>query len=191
MGGGGNPPPSPPRFPALWLPRGALEGGWRLPGTRGPTRSLRPSLLGASGLSLGINSLDLEGWGGEAEGGSAALFAKQETTKPILETTSAPRVGIRVPIEALRSPRWVQPSCPRRPIPSQAGAPGNPPLQSLNHLPAFQGPKSPPKLGFLSELTVARSLLVFLMPELLRATRAGHGSFLIITPFAVPTAVSG
>lgn len=34
---------------------------WRLPGTPGPTRALRPPLLGASGLSLGINSLHLEG----------------------------------------------------------------------------------------------------------------------------------
>lgn len=159
---------------------------WRLPGTQGPTRSLRPPLLGASGLSLGINSLDLEGWGREGEALLRCL-QKQETTKPIPETTSAPRVEIQVP----PSPRWVQPSCQRRPLPSQAGAPGLPPLPSLNHLPALLGPKSPLKRGFLSKLTMACSLLVFLVPKLLRATRAGNGSFLIITPFPVPTAVFG
>lgn len=63
---------------------------WRLPGTQGPTRSLRPPLLGASGLSLGINSLDLEGWGREGEAPLRCL-QKQETTKPIPETASAPR----------------------------------------------------------------------------------------------------
>lgn len=55
---------------------------WRLPGMRGPSRSLRPTPLGSSGLSLGINRLDLEGWGREEEALPWCLQNKRQQTNP-------------------------------------------------------------------------------------------------------------
>lgn len=42
-------PPRPLQFPTFWLPPCALPGreDWRLPGTQGPSRSLRPPPLGS------------------------------------------------------------------------------------------------------------------------------------------------
>lgn len=56
--------------------------GWRLPGTQGPSRSLRPSPVGSSGLSLGINSLTLEGWGRKEEALLCCLQNKRQQTNP-------------------------------------------------------------------------------------------------------------
>lgn len=55
---------------------------WRLPRTQGPSRSLRPPPLGSSGLSLGINSLDLVGWGREEEVLLCCLENKRQQTNP-------------------------------------------------------------------------------------------------------------
>lgn len=125
---------------------------WRLPGTQGPTRSLRPTLLGASGLSLGINSLDLQGWGREEEALLRCLQNKRQNQSwkqpPHLEWRFGRTAGSSIP---KLGPAETH-SC-------RAGAPGN-------HLPAFLGPESPPKPAFLSKSTMACSLLVFSMPKL-------------------------
>lgn len=158
----GTPPPPPLHFPTLWLPPCAREGGLAPARDTGPSRSLRPPPLGSSGLSLGINSLDLEG-GGEGGGGSSALFAKQETTNQ-LEITSASGVEVQVPTGALPSPRpGLAKLSEQRLSPSQAGTPESPPPVSESHA-SFLGPKSPWRPSFLSKLTNCLFIIVVAAP---------------------------
>lgn len=93
----GSPSPRPLQFPTFRLPPCALPGRehWRLPGTQGPSRSLRPPPLGSSGLSLGINSLDLKGRGGRRR--LCPAVCKTGDNKPTLEITSGSRVEIQGP----------------------------------------------------------------------------------------------
>ena len=97
----GTPPSSPLQFPTLWLPRCAWRVDWRLLGTQSPIGSLRPTPLGSSGLSLGINSLNLEGEEREEEALLCCLQNRQQTN---LGNTSASRVEIQVGAEAGSSP---------------------------------------------------------------------------------------
>lgn len=55
------------------------KGGLAPARDKRPIQVLEATPPGISGLSLGINSLDLEGGGGGG-GSSVVLFAKQETT---------------------------------------------------------------------------------------------------------------
>lgn len=76
-----------------------------LPGTQGPSRSLSPTLLGSSGLSLRINSLNLGGGGRRRY----CAVCKTRDNKPSLEITSVSksrRDSIQVPKEALLFLSW-------------------------------------------------------------------------------------
>lgn len=117
-----------------------------LPGTQGPSRSLSPTLLGSSGLSLRINSLNLGGGGRRRY----CAVCKTRDNKPSLEITSVSKS--RRDSGAQRGS-----SVPELGLPTAQGRlslPAYPLLQ--NHMPAYllpEVPSHPPgQIPFQSEL---------------------------------------